>query len=104
MISESTIHGTWIYAEDPAGELPTDAVYTDSVVHFGADNVYRFTMGQITLEGTYEVVSTDSSVQTKVTLVSGSQMDIAVHRQDAGIVVVEGDGTLPGRYYAPNAD
>jgi Na+/glutamate symporter len=99
MSTASSIHGTWIYAEDPAGEFAGDPVYVGSTVHFGADDTYQFTMGQITLEGTYTAESSGGTVQTKVTLSSGSEMTIAVATRDGGIVVHEGDGTLPGRFY-----
>ncbi len=104
MVNESTIHGTWIHAEDPAGELATEPIYEGSVLHFGADGAYRFTMGQITLEGTYEVINVAEAVTMKITLAGGEQMDSAVHPRGGGIVIVEGDGSIPGQYYAPQAN
>jgi hypothetical protein len=99
MSHEVSIHGYWVYADDPTGELATDPVYTGSLVHFGADGTYAFSMGQITLQGTYEVLESAETVQTRVTLVNGAQMDISARIRDGGIVIHEGDGTLPGRFY-----
>ena len=96
----SRIHGTWVYAEDPTGTLPTDPVYAGSRVYFGADGAYRFTMGQIVLEGTYTVVEEQTdSVRLRVTLARGEGMDVRVEPRDGGIVIYEGDGELPGRFH-----
>jgi len=104
MSSDSQIHGTWVYADDPAGELASEAIYRDSVLHFGPDGTYRYTMGQIDLEGTYEVVDASGPVKVAITLSSGGQMQAQLTPRDGGIVIVEGDGTLPGQFYAPQSE
>ena len=104
MSTESQIHGTWVYAPDPAGELSSEAVYEGSVLHFGPDGSYSFTMGQIVLSGTYDVVQADDAVNVAITLDSGDEMQAQLKPRDGGLVILEGDGTLPGRFYAPKAD
>ncbi len=95
----SRIYGTWVYAEDPTGTLPTEPIYTGTRVYFGADGVYRFTMGQIVLEGTYTVVEQTDLVHLRVTLARGEEMDVRVQPRDGAIVIYEGNGDLPGHYH-----
>ena len=104
------ILGTWVYAKDQTGVVPSEAVYEGSAITFGADGVYTFQLGQstIALKGTWEVRGVDGDtvrVHTEYGKGRRNDLTLTLRRNPAGAAVGmevrEGDGSTGARYYVP---
>ncbi len=101
------IVGTWTYAEDPTGRIPTDPVYVGSVMMFGADGAYAFQLGEsaLILEGTWALLGTEgAALRVHADYGRGRQHDLTlVPRRGPdggvqGLEVRQADGSA--RYHA----
>ena len=106
----NALQGTWIYSQDPTGQIPVDPIYTDSTLTFGADGHYAFQLGQtrIALEGSWVLTSAEGDVlRIHTEYGQGRRNDLALTlRRGAsgaavGMEVREGDGSTGARYYVP---
>lgn len=106
----NALQGTWIYGQDPTGQIPVDPIYTDSTLTFGADGRYAFQLGQtrIALEGTWIMTSADGDlllVHTEYGQGRHNDLALTLRRRASGATigmeVREGDGTTAARYYVP---
>ncbi|MFT6230806.1 MAG: hypothetical protein ACJAZO_001311 [Myxococcota bacterium] len=69
-----------------------------------SDNNDRPTLGQFALKVRYQDVKYTQSVDLRIMLSSGAEMDVAVGIRDSGIVLHNGDGVRSGHFHATKQD
>lgn len=108
----SSIEGVWVYAKDPKGLVPAEAIYEGSMITFGPGGKYVFQLGEtsIALQGTWEIRSGKGDtvlVHTEYGQDRRNDLTLTIRRGARGIVVGmevrEGDGSTGARYYVPRA-
>lgn len=99
--------GTWTYAEDPTGAVPSEDLYRTSRITFGADGSYAFQLEDdgMALTGTWSLRQTTDEGYLVDTAYGGGRtnlLHLEVRRDGAavvGFVVREGEERVGGRYY-----
>ena len=106
----SRIEGTWIYAKDPTGAVPSEPIYVGSTITFGPGGKYTFQLGDtiVALQGTWELRGAQGDVfrvHTEYGQGRSNDLTLTIRRDPRGAVVGmevrEGDGSTGARYYVP---
>ena len=104
------IERVWVYAKDPGGGVPFEAIYDGRTVTFGPDAAHAFQLGQsrIALKRTWELRGAEGDTfRVRTEYGPGRRNDLTLKlRSDArgavvGMKIREGDGSTGARYYVP---
>lgn len=107
------ILGTWVYSTDPAGQIPTQAIYAGSTITFSPGDRYAFQLAstKVALEGSFKITvwsAAGGDVETDYGEGRTNQLHLELRRgpddKVAGFVVREGVKAINPRYYVRKAD
>lgn len=108
--SMHNLEGTWIYAKDPTGAVPSEPIYEGSTLTFGPGSRYTFQLAgtRVALTGVWELRGVEGDVvriHTEYGQDRRNDLTLALRRGADGAVigmeVREGDGSTGARFYVP---